>query len=74
MNQKIGIIGVGNLGSSIANGLLKSGLNPENLILSETSLESLLAFENTGCVLTTDNLLVAKDSDLIILAVKPFKL
>ena len=74
MNTKIGIIGVGNLGSSIANGLLKSGVKADDLILSEYKLELLNNFKNSGCKLTTDNKVVTSESDIIIIAVKPFKL
>jgi len=71
--MKIGIIGVGNLGSSIANGLLKSGVKSENLTLSEYKIDLLKSFENSGCTLTTDNKSLAQQSDIIIIAVKPFK-
>ena len=74
MGYKIGIIGVGNLGSSIANGLLNSGFSPENLILSEYKKELLHSFENKNCFLTTNNSDLAQKSDIIIVAVKPFKL
>lgn len=74
MNTKIGIIGVGNLGSSIAKGLIKSGINPTDLILSEYKIDLLKSFDNSGCSLTTNNLELTQKSDIIILAVKPYKL
>lgn len=72
-NVKITIIGCGNLGASIANGLLKRGdFDPKNLTLTKRNTSSLSEFETKGVHVHTDNVAAAKYSDLILLGVKPF--
>lgn len=67
--KKIGIIGVGNMGGAIATALCK---NKYDLILSNHSKKNLEKFENFENIkTTTSNIEVAKESDYIILAVKP---
>lgn len=71
-NKTIAIIGVGNMGSAIAHGLLRKKLIPvKNLILSNPSLEKLLYFKKLGTVITVVNKNAAEKADIIILAVKP---
>lgn len=72
--MKIGIIGVGNLGGSIAKGLLKQHIEPQDLILSEYNQSLLKPYENLGVELATNNISLVNKSDIIIIAVKPFKL
>lgn len=70
---KIAIIGCGNLGASIANGLLMRGdFDPKNLTLTKRNTSSLSEFEAKGVHVHTDNVAAAKYSDLILLGVKPF--
>jgi pyrroline-5-carboxylate reductase len=74
MSKKVGFIGCGNMGSAMIGGLIKSGfVSKEDIIVSdkiEASLESLR--ENLGVNITLDNSTVIKESDVIILSVKPF--
>ncbi len=75
--MKIGIIGVGNLGYSIAVGIIaqKKEIGCRSLYLSKRHLSSLKALEKHSAVSTTsDNKTVVKNSDLIILAVQPAQL
>ena len=72
--MKIGIIGVGNLGSSIANGLLNSGVKKEDLVLSEYKIDLLKSFESSGATLTANNNELVQQSDIVIFALKPYKL
>lgn len=71
--MKIAIIGCGNLGTSIASGLLMRGdFDPKNLTLTKRNKASLAEFEAQGVKVHSDNLLAAKDADLILLGVKPY--
>lgn len=73
--MKITIIGTGNLGKSIANGLLDANVvNPTDLTLTKRNYKSLVAFENLGVTITSDNASAIKDKDLVWLCVQPHKL
>ncbi len=68
--MKIAVIGIGNLGSSIANGLIKS--NTFSLYLSSRKASSLEAFKNLNNVeITNDNALAVEQSDIVIFALQP---
>lgn len=72
-NLKIAIIGCGNLGTSIANGLLmRSDFEPRNLTLTKRNTASLAEFEAKGAHVHTDNSAAAKYADLVLLGVKPY--
>jgi pyrroline-5-carboxylate reductase len=69
--MKIAIIGAGSLGQSIANGLLKNKVTT-SLYLTKRNLDSLKEFTKyKSVVLTSDNNLAVKESDVIIMAVQP---
>jgi pyrroline-5-carboxylate reductase len=68
----IAIIGAGNLGKAMAHGLLDNGFPPEQLFLTRRNLSALEEFRVKGCHISNDNLAVAEEADLIILAVKPY--
>ena len=70
-NVKIGIIGVGNLGSSIALGLKKAGFG--KILVSDVIDSNLHKMKEEGIAFTKDNSLLVSQSDVVILAVKPFK-
>ncbi|PZX53872.1 pyrroline-5-carboxylate reductase [Algoriphagus ratkowskyi] len=70
---KIAIIGCGNLGASIANGLLKrDDFDPTNLTLTKRHLESLSDFVALGVNVQSDNASAVANADIIILGVKPY--
>ncbi len=72
-NQKIAIIGCGNLGTSIAHGLLDSeAFNAQNLTLTKRHPESLFYLQPKGVTVLSDNLQAASDADLVLLGVKPY--
>lgn len=74
MNKKIAIIGGGNLGVAIAEGLIKSGFTlPEHIIVTRRNIRSLEAIEQKGVLVSTDNGEAVDYADLVILAVKPFQ-
>lgn len=72
-NIKIAIIGCGNLGTSIVNGLLKQGdFLPQNLHVTKRNPKNLLYLQDLGVRVHSDNIIAAKESDIVILGVKPF--
>lgn len=74
MNKKIAIIGGGNLGTSIAQGLVDSGFTkPEHIIITKRNITTLKSLEKQGIMVSTDNKEAVKFADFIILAVKPFQ-
>jgi pyrroline-5-carboxylate reductase len=75
MNKKIAIIGGGNLGAAIAEGLIKSGFSlPEHLIITKRNIKTLYEIEQKGVLVSSDNKEALKYADLIILAVKPYQI
>ena len=73
--MKIAIIGTGNLGKSIANGLLESNaVKPENLSLTKRNYKTLSKYKELGVTITDNNNKAIKDKDIIWLCVQPHKL
>lgn len=73
-NKKVCIIGCGNLGKSILNGLVDDTTYPsENIIATKRSVDAIKSYEAHGVRVTTDNVWAVGESDLIIVAVKPYK-
>ena len=73
-NIKIAIIGGGNLGRAIAEGLLKSGeIGAGNLTVTRRRTEFLADLEDKGVVVTKSNPEAVLSSDVIFLSVKPFQ-
>jgi pyrroline-5-carboxylate reductase len=71
-NTKIAILGTGNIGTSIASGLLASGtLTPENMVLTRRKIHLLDSFKNQNVQVSNDNIQAVKESKVIILAVEP---
>lgn len=73
MNKKIGFIGCGNMAQAMIGGMIKSGLvDKADIIGSRTNVKKLNAVkEKFGIVTVMDNKEVAKQADILILAVKP---
>lgn len=74
--MKIAIIGVGNLGYSIAIGLLtQKNFKVKNLYLTKRDIDSLSTWEKLPNVkISTDNKKAVKYSDIVIIAVQPKQL
>jgi pyrroline-5-carboxylate reductase len=69
---KIAILGTGNIGKSIASGLLASGsISPENVTLTRRKINLLESFKNQHVQITDDNIQAVKQSNVIIIAVEP---
>lgn len=74
MNKKIAIIGGGNLGTAIAEGLVKSGfVNPGHIIITKRNIRSLKPLEEKGVMISDNNQEAVKFADLVLLCVKPFQ-
>ena len=74
MGKKIAIIGGGNLGSAIAEGLLISKFSKASeIIVTKRNIATLRSLKDSGIEVTDNNALATKKSEVIILAVKPFQ-
>jgi pyrroline-5-carboxylate reductase len=75
MNKKVSIIGCGNIGLSILQGLLKGNSIPvKNITVTRRNLQELAHLKELGVNLTSDNIKAIKASELIIIAVKPYNI
>lgn len=73
MSNKIAIIGGGNLGSAIAEGLVNSGFcKPTEITITKRNTATLKALLDKGCNVHSDNKKALVESDVVILAVKPY--
>ncbi len=74
MNKRIAIIGGGNLGAAIAEGLIQSGfILPGHLLITKRNIATLKSLEERGVLVSNDNAEAVKFADMVILAVKPFQ-
>lgn len=74
MKGKIAIIGGGNLGTAIAEGLIASRFSkPADIIITKRNISTLKAFGKKGVVITENNNAAVRDAAIVILAVKPFQ-
>lgn len=72
--MKISIIGGGNLGIAIAEGLLNNNFcKPGEITVTRRKIDLLHHLHEKGVRVTTDNAKAVKQGDVIILAVKPFQ-
>lgn len=72
-DSKIAILGGGNLGSAIAEGLLKSKfIHASGLTVTRRNLEALSGLQAKGVHITRDNREAIERSDVIIVALKPY--
>jgi pyrroline-5-carboxylate reductase len=75
MNKKIAIIGGGNLGQAIAEGLVKSGFTQAaHILITRRQVDRIRHMEEKGMLVGDDNLEAVRFADLVILAVKPFQI
>ncbi len=73
IQEKIGVIGAGNMGGALVGGLIKAKLTePSSVMVSDTNSNHLTDFEKKWGVITTNqNIEVVKFADILILSVKP---
>lgn len=73
--KNIAILGAGNIGCSIANGLESSGMfQMKRITLTRRRVEKLDEYKKKGFQVTSDNIKAVKNSDIIILCVEPHQL
>ena len=74
MGKRVVIIGGGNLGSAIAEGMLRTGFSDASeLTVTRRNLQALDSLQTRGVRITSDNSEAVRGADVIILAVKPFQ-
>ncbi len=74
MNKKIAIIGGGNLGTAIAEGLIKSKFcKVGDITLTKRNIATIKHLADKGVQVTADNAAAVRNCELVILAVKPFQ-
>lgn len=75
MNEKIAIIGGGNLGSAIARGLIFTrAVAPENIHVTRRRADLLEPLAHSGIITGSDNLAAVKNAKIILFAVKPYQI
>ena len=75
INKHIAIIGVGNLGIAITNGLLSSGFLTHNkLTITRRKLAGLEEFSNKGITITSNNKEAILNADIVLFSVQPRQL
>jgi pyrroline-5-carboxylate reductase len=73
MEKRIAVIGCGNIGMSIIEGILKQGgVNPGSISATRRNIHAAKNLEASGISISTDNTLAVKEADLIIIAVKSY--
>jgi pyrroline-5-carboxylate reductase len=73
--QKIAILGSGNIGLSLAKGLVKAGIyQPEQITLTRRNVKALSTLADNGYNVTSDNSDAVKGADIVVLAVLPQQL
>ena len=72
-NLKIAIVGGGNLGRSVADGFLKSGISASKLTVSRRRVQLLDDLAAKGICIEKNNKLAVAEADMIIIAVKPYQ-
>jgi pyrroline-5-carboxylate reductase len=75
MNKKVSVIGCGNIGLSLIQGFMRnSGISSGDITATRRNLSELGILSGTGVRLTSDNISAVKESDVIIIAVKPYNI
>lgn len=74
-NQSAAILGAGNIGCSIAEGLASAGIfKPEQIWLTRRRVEKLNDYASRGYQVTDDNTEAIRNTDIIIVSVEPHQL
>lgn len=71
--KKIAILGGGNLGAAIAEGLMKSQfVSPDRITVTRRNVEAIQHLKALGVAVTNDNASAVSNSDVIIVSLKPY--
>lgn len=72
--KRIAIIGGGNLGTAVVDGILKMGAVPaSNLFITRRKTHLLERFQEVGVNVLSDNVEAVSQCDMVILAIKPYQ-
>jgi pyrroline-5-carboxylate reductase len=72
-DSRIAIIGGGNLGTAIAEGLIKSQfVKAQQITITRRNVDALQSLQKLGAKVTSDNRKAIEESDVIIVALKPY--
>ena len=73
LSRRLGVIGAGKMGSALIRGILKAGvLSPDKITASDVDPVLLASLkQDTGIKTTSDNSIVVKSAEIILLALKP---
>jgi len=75
MKSKVAIIGCGNIGLSLLQGLMKdTGIPARNITVTRRNLDELKYLKEFGVKVISDNRKAVKESDIVIIAVKPYNI
>lgn len=75
MSQKLAIVGGGNLGASIALGLVESGIcEASDIMVTRRKIEALSPLSEKGILVSDNNKEALAFADYVIFAVKPFQI
>ena len=75
INNRVSIIGCGNIGISLLQGLLKEKTIPaKNITATKRNIGEIDHLKEYGVRIMSDNIAAIKESDLIIIAVKPYNI
>ncbi|MBX3228992.1 MAG: pyrroline-5-carboxylate reductase [Labilithrix sp.] len=70
--KRLGFIGGGNMASALVKGLIHSGFAAQRIVVSDVDADRLSALATKhGVRTTTDNLALVKETDVVVLSVKP---
>lgn len=73
-SRKIAIIGGGNLGTAIAEGLISSNfIAPADIMVTRRNTATLATLKQKGAIISDNNVDAVRFADVVILAVKPFQ-
>ncbi len=74
-NTRVAIIGCGNIGLSLLQGMLKGKTIPaKDITVTRRNIKELSYLESTGVKLTHDNVVAIRGANLIVIAVKPYNI
>ncbi len=73
MNTKIAVIGCGNLGLSLVEGFIQAKMG-SNVITTRRNTETIEYLADKGVKVTSDNAYAIKNSKIILLALKPYRI
>jgi pyrroline-5-carboxylate reductase len=75
MKNRVAIIGCGNIGLSLLQGLMKnSGISASKITVTRRNTDELEYLIQAGINVTSDNKKAVRNSDLVVIAVKPYNI